>query len=104
MKRAQADIIGTSFPEFYKGIDNLNNIDSANNLLYRFLRNHFMDFVPVIVGNQDLVLPNKYQSVQIRQIQAMIKVNIVVTTIVATKFFIEIILLITLNFLKIYTK
>ena len=37
MKRAEAEIISATLFQFYKTADHINNIDAAENLLYRIL-------------------------------------------------------------------
>lgn len=40
MKRAESQVIGTSFFQFHKTADDIDNIDSAKYLLYGIRRDH----------------------------------------------------------------
>ena len=40
MKRAEAEVIGAAFFQFYKTTDHIDNINAAQYLLYGVLRNH----------------------------------------------------------------
>src|SRR5579871_456085 len=44
MKRAKTKIVRASFFKFHKTTDNINNVDFAEYLLYRFLRDQNIDF------------------------------------------------------------
>lgn len=44
MKRAKADIVGTSFFQFYKAANHFDNVDTGKNLLYGLLWNQGSKF------------------------------------------------------------
>lgn len=53
VKRANTEVIGSSFFEFYKGADDFNDIDPALNLLYGMLRNQGLKITRIFgTGNQ----------------------------------------------------
>jgi hypothetical protein len=44
MKRAETDIIGSSFFQFYKAADHIDDIDASKYLLYGALGDHFSHY------------------------------------------------------------